>query len=234
MLLHSRWIVLLQVQWSILQWTVCVNYCTVSGLCYCRLNGVCFSENYLENTAQQVDSFITSWMECVTVNNMCKLLHNRWTVVLQVVWCMLQWTLIESYCTAVAQWNGRLNWMCKCEHCVEGNAQKVDSVIAGWMECVKVNIMRKVLNSRWTELLQFEWSVIQWKLFVSYYTAGGQFYFSLNGLVYSEHYVEGTAQLVDSSIAARMVWFSVSIMWNLLHSKWTVLLQVGWSVIHIT
>ena len=35
-----------------------------------------------------------------------------------------------------------------------------------------------------------------------YFTACGQWYCSLNGVCYSEHYVEGTAQQVDSGIVA--------------------------------
>ena len=35
-----------------------------------------------------------------------------------------------------------------------------------------------------------------------YCTAGGQWYCGLNGVCYSEHYVEGTAQQVDSGIVA--------------------------------
>ena len=34
-----------------------------------------------------------------------------------------------------------------------------------------------------------------------YFTAGGQWYCSLDGVCYSEHYVEGTSQQVDSGIA---------------------------------
>jgi len=54
---------------------------------------VCYSEYYVEDTAQQVDSGTAEWMECVTVNIMWKLLHSRWTVVLQVEWSVLQLTL---------------------------------------------------------------------------------------------------------------------------------------------
>ena len=54
------------------------------------MNGVRYSEHYVEGTAQQVDSGIAGWMECDTVNIMRKLLHSRWTVVLQVEWCVLQ------------------------------------------------------------------------------------------------------------------------------------------------
>jgi len=43
---------------------------------------------------------------------------------------------------------------------VEGTAHQVDSSIAAWMVCVTVNIMWKVLHSRWTGVLQVEWSVL--------------------------------------------------------------------------
>ena len=44
--LHSRWTVL------------------------CGLNGVCYSEQYVEVTAQLEDNVIVAGMVCVTVNNM--------------------------------------------------------------------------------------------------------------------------------------------------------------------
>ena len=49
---------------------------------YCGLNGVCYSEHYLEGTAHYVDSVIAGRMDCVTASIMWKLLHSRWTVVL--------------------------------------------------------------------------------------------------------------------------------------------------------
>jgi len=48
---------------------------------------------------------------------------------------------------------------------VEDTSQQVDSGIAAWMECVTVNIMWKILHSRWTEVLQLEWSTLQWTFF---------------------------------------------------------------------
>ena len=44
---------------------------------------------------------------------------------------------------------------------MEGTAKHVDSVIAGWMECVIVNVMWKILHSRGIVVLQIEWSVLQ-------------------------------------------------------------------------
>jgi len=51
---------------------------------------VSYSEHYVEGTAQEVDSGIAFWVECFTVNIMWKLLHSRWTVILQVEWSALQ------------------------------------------------------------------------------------------------------------------------------------------------
>jgi len=56
--LHSRWTVVLWVEWTLLHWTLCRRYCTAGGQWYCGLNGVCYSEQYVEGTAQQVDSGI--------------------------------------------------------------------------------------------------------------------------------------------------------------------------------
>jgi len=57
---------------------------------YCGLNVVCYSEQYLEGTAQQVDSGIVCRMEYVTVNSMWKQLQSTWTVVLWVEYSVLQ------------------------------------------------------------------------------------------------------------------------------------------------
>jgi len=73
---------------------------------------------------------------------------------------------------------------------MEDTAQQVDSSIAAWMECVTVNIIWKLLHSRWTVVLQLECSVLQWTLYWKYFTAGGQCYCRLNGVCYSEHYFE--------------------------------------------
>ena len=162
--LQSRWIVLLQVEWSLFFWKLCWSYCTAGWQCYCLLNGVCYCEHYVVGTAQQMDSGIAGWMECVTVNIMLKVLHSRWTVVLQVEWSVSQWTLCGRYCTAGGQFYCMLDGVCYSELYVEGTAQQVDSGIAGWMECVTVNLMWKVLHSRWTVLLWVEWSVLQWTL----------------------------------------------------------------------
>jgi len=67
------------------------------------------------------------------------------------------------------------------------------------MQCVTVNSMWKVLQSRWTVVLWVECSVLQCTLCGWYCTEGGQWYCGLNVVCYSELYVEITAQQVDSS-----------------------------------
>jgi len=64
---------------------------------------VCYSENYVEVTAQQVVSGIAGGMECVKVIIMWKVLHSRWTVIFQVEKSVLQRTLCGRYCTAGGQ-----------------------------------------------------------------------------------------------------------------------------------
>ena len=81
----------------VLQWTLIGRYFTASGQWYCSLNGVCYSEHYVEGTSQQVDSGIAAWMECVTVNINWKVLHSRWTVVSQLEWSVLQWNLFWNF-----------------------------------------------------------------------------------------------------------------------------------------
>jgi hypothetical protein len=69
------------------------------------------------------------------------------------------------------------------------------------MECVTVNIIWKILHSRWTVVLPVEWSVLLRILSGRYFTAGGQFYSNLNGGCYSEYYLEDNLQGLDSGIA---------------------------------
>ena len=47
------------------QGTFIGRYCTGGGLCYCGLNGVCYSEYYVEVTPQRVDSGIVGSMAVV-------------------------------------------------------------------------------------------------------------------------------------------------------------------------
>ena len=165
---------------------------------------MCYSGQYLEGTAQHVDSGIVCWMKCVTVNSMWKVLHSRCTVELWLECRLLQWTLRGRYCTAGGQWYCGLNGLCYSEHYVEGTSQQVYSGIVGWMDCVTVDSIWKVLHSRWTVELCVEWSVLQWTVCGRYFTASVQWYCGVNVVCYSEQYVEGTAQQVDSGIVCWM------------------------------
>jgi len=229
--LHSRWTVVLCVEWFVLHWNVCGRYCTAGGQWYFVLSGMCYCEQYVESTAQQVYSGIVCWMECVTVKSVWKVLHSRWTVVLCVEWIVLHWNVCGRYCTAGGQWYCVLNGVCYSEECVEGTAQQVDSGIVCWMDCVTLKCMWKLLHSRWTVVLWVAFSVLHWTVCGRYCTAVGQWYCELNGICYSEQYVEGTAQQVDSSIVDWMECVTVNIIWKVLHSRWTVLLWVEWSVL---
>jgi len=150
---HSRWTVVLWLEWSVIQWTLLGRYCTASGQLYFGLIGECYSEQYLEATAQQVDGVIVGRMEFVTVIIMWNVLYSRWTEVLCVERSVLQWTLCGKYCTAGGQLYCGFNGVCCSEHYVEGNSQQVDRGIVGWMECVSVNRMWNLLHSRWTLVL---------------------------------------------------------------------------------
>jgi len=144
---HSRSNVLLQFEWSVLQWILCGSYCTASGQLYCNLNGLCYTKRYAEVIPQHMDRSIAVWMVCVTVKYMWKLLHSMWAVIFQFEWNVLQSTSCGIYCTAHAQCYFRLNGVCYSVHYVEFTAQHVDSGIAAWMECVILNIMWKLLHS---------------------------------------------------------------------------------------
>jgi len=109
-ILHSMWTMLLQLERSVLQLTLCRSYCTAGIQLYCSSNGAFWSEHHEEITSQHVDSVFAAGMECVTVNILWKILHSRWTVVLHLEW--------------------RLNGVCYSEHYVGDTAQQVDNVIA--------------------------------------------------------------------------------------------------------
>jgi len=51
---------------------------------------VCYVKHYVEYTAQQVDNVVANCMNCVTVNIIFKVLHSRFTVVLEVGWIVLE------------------------------------------------------------------------------------------------------------------------------------------------
>jgi len=155
-ILHSKWTVVLQLEWHVLQWTLCGRYFTACGQWYCSLNAVCYSEHYVEDTSTQVDSCIAAWINCI------------------------QWTFSGRYFTASGEWYCSLNGVCYSERYVEDTTQHVDSLIAAWMLCVTVNIIWKVLQRRWTLALQLEWRVFQWTLCLRYFNAGTHWHFSLN------------------------------------------------------
>jgi hypothetical protein len=79
----------LHLQCIVLQWTLCGRYCTADGQWYCTLNELCYNEHYVKNTAQQVDSCIVAWMECITVNIMWKVLHILWTKLFRLEYSVL-------------------------------------------------------------------------------------------------------------------------------------------------
>ena len=178
----------------------------------------------MENTAQKVNSGIGAWMECVTVNIIWKILYNRWTVVLRLDWSVLQWALYGRYFRESGQLYCSFNGVCYSEHYFEDNSQQVDSGIVAWIDYVTVNIIWKIIHNSWAVILQLELIVLQWTLYGRYCTGGGQWYCSLNWLCYSEHYMEDTAQEVDSGISAWMECVTVNIIWKIMHSGWTVLL----------
>jgi len=70
---------------------------------------MCYSEQYVQVIAQQVDSGIVAWMQSVTANIMWKA------------------------CTAGEQWYFSLNGVCYSEQYVEVIAQQFDSCIVAWM-----------------------------------------------------------------------------------------------------
>ena len=76
-ILHSRYSVLFQFEWSVFQLTLCGRYCTIGRQLSCRFYGVFFSEDCVGGTAQEVNSGIVTLMVHVTVKNMWKLLHSR-------------------------------------------------------------------------------------------------------------------------------------------------------------
>jgi uncharacterized membrane protein YccF (DUF307 family) len=76
-ILHSRQTAGLHLEWNVLQRTLCGRYFTASRERYFSWNGLCYSEQYVEDTSQQVDSDILAGMECVTLNIMWEILHGR-------------------------------------------------------------------------------------------------------------------------------------------------------------
>ena len=63
--------------------------------------------------------------------------------------------------TAGGQWYCNLNGVCYSEHYVKDTAHQVDRCIAASMECVTVNIILKIIHSRWTVELWLELIMLQ-------------------------------------------------------------------------
>jgi len=154
------------------QGTFIGRYFTAGGQWYCRMNGVCYSEHDQEYSLHQVDNGNAAWMKNVTVKIICKILHSRWTVVLQlvikcvtvnIIWkilysrgrvvlqlelSVLQWVLYASTLQQVDSVIAVRYKVRYSEHYLQDTLQHVDSVTAAWMECVTVNIIYKILYSR--------------------------------------------------------------------------------------
>jgi len=162
-LLKCMWTLVMQCEWSALQWTLYGKYFTAGGHWYCCLNEVHYSEHYMESTSKYVDIGIAIWIKCNTVNIIWKILHSRWTLPLQFQWSALHLTLYGRYFTVC------------------------DTGIAVWMTCIRVSIIWKLIHSMWTLVLQFELSALQWTLYRSYFTVCGHWYCCLNEVHYSEH-----------------------------------------------
>jgi hypothetical protein len=171
-----------------------------------------------------VDNCISSWMKCVTENNIGKILLNVWTIIFHLEWSVLQWTLYEWYFRACGQLYCKLNEGRYSEHYMKDISQQVDNCTASWMKCITVNIIWKILHSRWTIVFHLEWSALEWTLYKIYFTAGGQFYFILNEVRYSDQYREDTSHHVDNFNSSWMKCLTV-IIWKILHWKWSIVLH---------
>jgi hypothetical protein len=132
------------------------------------------------------------------------ILHSIWTLVLQ------------------------LEWIVYTNNYLEVISQQVDTCIAASLKRVRVNIIWNLFHSSWTLLLQLEWSALQWTLYGRYFTSGGHCYCSLNGVRYSEHYMEDTSQQMELVwqlelilLQGRLCWttsilFNTNMLWNFL------------------
>ena len=162
---HSSRTVELELQLTLIQWKLPGRDFTASWQCFCSLNGLCFSEHYVEGISQHVDSFIAAW------------------------WNLMQWTFCGRYLTAVGLWYCNLKQMCYSELYLKYTSQQVDSGISARIKCNRVNIIWKILQRKWTVILHLEWHMIQWTLSRRYFTVGGQWFCSLNEVWSSEHYL---------------------------------------------
>ena len=167
----------MQVEWSVLQWILSGRYFTVGAHCCCSLNEVRYSKHYQEDASEQVDSDIAAWMECVTVNIIWKILHSRWTLLLQLEWSVLQWTLSGRCFRAGGYRYCSLNGVRYIEHYLETIAQQVDSDIAPWTMCLTINIKGNFepwrLEKIWQKnflVLKFAQGNVAWnKLYSTYF-----------------------------------------------------------------
>ena len=65
-----------------------------------------------------------------------------------------------------------------------------------------MNIIWRVIHSKWILVLQLERRALQRTLYGRYLTPSGNWYCSVNEVRYSEHYMEDNSQQVDTGIAA--------------------------------
>ncbi len=173
---------------GIAAWMKCVTvnlygrYFTTGGHWYCSLNELRYSEHYMEVSSQHLDTGNVAWMKCVTVYLIWKVLHSSWTLVLELEWSALQWTLYGRYFKTGGHWYCSLNEVRYSDHYMEATSQQLDTVIADWLKCVTVNIIWKILHNSWTLVLQLEWRALQWIISGRYFITGGHFYCRLNKL----------------------------------------------------
>jgi hypothetical protein len=133
---------------------------------------VLYIEYYTEHIFHEKDTGFAGWMNCVTVNIIWKLVHSRRLYLFQLEWNMLQWILYWRYFGAGGHWYCRLNELCYSEYCMEVSSQQEVILIAPWMKYVTVDIIREIIRSKRTLLLQFERSVVQLILSLRYFAAG--------------------------------------------------------------
>ena len=75
-ILHSMWTVLFQLKLNVIKLSSFGRYITQTGQWYCSLNAIWYSEHYLQDTLQQVDSGFAVWKKCDTLNIIWKILHG--------------------------------------------------------------------------------------------------------------------------------------------------------------
>jgi hypothetical protein len=164
----------------------------------------------MEVTLQQVNSDISVWLKWLRVNIIWKILHSRWTLVLQFQWISLQWLLFGKYFTSVEHWYCSLNEVPYSEYYMVDTSQQVDTDIAVWMNYLTVSIIWKILQCRWTlndvvyseyyiedtsqqvnTVFQFEWSALHWILYGKYFTALNFEWSALQWVLYGRYFTAG-------------------------------------------